>query len=133
MVPSAYAQPMFDRPSDGNAGIVAAVPAHRLDEFPVGYSSASCTPALLASASPTGPDYALKSYCWATTFQRPGEQCLNWLSHARGQAQIGTNALTCSASRVPFVAAFPSYLFLESLSKSGLDPVMVMAWVSWAS
>lgn len=26
--------------------------AHRLDEFPVGYSSASCTPALLASASP---------------------------------------------------------------------------------
>src|SRR6185437_4206401 len=29
-------------------------PAHRLDEFPVGYSSASCTPALRASASPTG-------------------------------------------------------------------------------
>ena len=27
--------------------------AHRLDEFPVGYSSASCTPAALASASPT--------------------------------------------------------------------------------
>ncbi|HYN24228.1 MAG TPA: hypothetical protein VES69_04220 [Pyrinomonadaceae bacterium] len=28
--------------------------AHRLDEFPVGYSLASCSPAELASASPTG-------------------------------------------------------------------------------
>ena len=27
--------------------------AHRLDEFPVGYSLASCSPAELASASPT--------------------------------------------------------------------------------
>ena len=28
--------------------------AHRVDEFPVGYSLASCSPAELASASPTG-------------------------------------------------------------------------------
>jgi hypothetical protein len=49
-------------PPDGNAGIAADVPAHRLDEFPVGYSSASCTPALLASASPTGSDYAVMSF-----------------------------------------------------------------------
>ena len=28
--------------------------AHRLDEFPVGYSLASCSPAELASALPTG-------------------------------------------------------------------------------
>jgi len=28
--------------------------AHRLDEFPAGYSLASCSPAELASASPTG-------------------------------------------------------------------------------
>ena len=28
--------------------------AHRLAEFPVGYSLASCSPAELASASPTG-------------------------------------------------------------------------------
>ncbi len=27
-------------------------PPHRLDEFPAGYSSASCSPAELASASP---------------------------------------------------------------------------------
>ena len=27
---------------------------HRFDEFPVGYSLASCSPAELASASPTG-------------------------------------------------------------------------------
>ena len=28
---------------------------HRLDEFPTGYSSASCSPAELASASPDNP------------------------------------------------------------------------------
>jgi len=31
-------------------------PDHRFDESPAGYSSASCTPALLASASPAGND-----------------------------------------------------------------------------
>jgi len=63
-------------PSDGNAGIAAGVPAHRLDEFPVGYSSASCTPALLASASPTGSDYAVMSSYWSTVFQRPATSVL---------------------------------------------------------
>jgi hypothetical protein len=44
--------PMSDK---GKGRNLAATPlAHRLDEFPVGYSSASCSPAELASASPTG-------------------------------------------------------------------------------
>jgi hypothetical protein len=64
-------------PSDGNAGIGADVPAHRLDEFPVGYSSASCTPALLAFASPTGPDYAVMLSYWSTVFQRPANSVLS--------------------------------------------------------
>ena len=38
-------------PSDGGAGFAANAPAHRLDEFPASYSSASCSPAELASAS----------------------------------------------------------------------------------
>ncbi len=45
--------------------------AHRLDEFPVGYSLASCSPAGLASASPTGlivingPVESNNSFRWA--------------------------------------------------------------------
>jgi hypothetical protein len=44
-------------------------PAHRLDEFPVGYSSASCTPAALASASPTGIHSATLARRWQRSFQ----------------------------------------------------------------
>ena len=45
--------------------------AHRLDEFPVGYSLASCSPAELASASPTalivstGPVEGKNFFRWA--------------------------------------------------------------------
>jgi len=63
-------------PSDGDPGIVVDVPSHRLDEFPVSYFSASCTPALLASASPTGSDYAVKLPCWSTVFQQPANSVL---------------------------------------------------------
>src|SRR5689334_7929351 len=72
-------------PPDGNAGIAAAVPAHRLDEFPVGYSSASCTPALLASASPTGSDYAVMSFYRSTVFQRPANSVLTGCLTAGGK------------------------------------------------
>ena len=41
--------------------LIRRSPAHRLDEFPVGYSSASCTPAVLASASPTGSHFAIQA------------------------------------------------------------------------
>ena len=44
-------------------------PAHRLDEFPVGYSSASCTPAELASALPTGIHSATRTRCRQRSFQ----------------------------------------------------------------
>jgi len=46
------------------------VPAHRLDEFPAGYSWAGCAPALPASTSPAAPEYALKSSCRAIIFHR---------------------------------------------------------------
>src|SRR5277367_422380 len=58
-------------PSDGGAGFAANAPAHRLDEFPAGYSSAGCAPAGPASASPAGIEYALKSSFRSRTFHRP--------------------------------------------------------------
>jgi hypothetical protein len=53
-------------------------PAHRLDEFPVGYSSASCTPALLASASPTGIHSATQVRRRQITFQPTANSVLSF-------------------------------------------------------
>jgi hypothetical protein len=63
-------------PSDGNASIVAGAPAHRLDEFPAGYSSAGCAPALPASASPAGSDNSVKSSCRSIVFHRAANSVL---------------------------------------------------------
>jgi len=57
-------------PSDEDASIAGAL-AHRLDEFPVGYSLAGCAPALPASASPTASKYAVSSSCRSMIFHRP--------------------------------------------------------------
>jgi hypothetical protein len=53
-------------------------PAHRLDEFPVGYSSASCTPAALASASPTGIHSATWDRCRTIIFQPTANSVLTF-------------------------------------------------------
>src|SRR6478752_1027182 len=53
-------------------------PAHRLDEFPVGYSSASCTPAELASASPTGIHSATRTRRWQRGFQPTSNSVLTF-------------------------------------------------------
>ena len=45
-------------------------PAHRLDEFPAGYSLAGCSPAAPASASPTEYEYAVMSSCRSRAFHR---------------------------------------------------------------
>src|ERR1700689_2782199 len=57
-------------PSDGGASPAANTPAHRLDEFPAGYSSAGCSPAEPASASPAGLQYAVLSSCRSRSFHR---------------------------------------------------------------
>jgi hypothetical protein len=49
---------------------------HRLDEFPAGYSSADCSPAESASASPTGYHSALKSSCRSILFHRTANSVL---------------------------------------------------------
>ena len=49
---------------------------HRLDEFPAGYSSADCSPAGSASASPTVGHFALKSYRRSILFHRTANSVL---------------------------------------------------------
>ena len=63
-------------PSDGGAAAQDHAPAHRLDEFPAGYSSAGCAPAEPASASPAGNQYALKSSCRSSILQRTANSVL---------------------------------------------------------
>ena len=81
-------------------------PAHRLDEFPVGYSSASCTPAALASASPTGIHSATKARCRHRIFQPTANSVL-------------TFCVTSGDNRI----AIPSDL--NALMKTDAPPVMV--------
>ncbi len=51
--------------------------AHRLDEFPTGYSLAGCSPAWPAFASPAGNQYAVQSFCRSRIFQRTANSVLN--------------------------------------------------------
>jgi hypothetical protein len=62
-------------PSDGGISFPANAPAHRLDESPAGYSSAGCSPAEPASASPTAFEYAVRLSCRARRFHRTA----NWV------------------------------------------------------
>ena len=49
-------------PNNRGADETADAPAHRLDEFPAGYSLTGCSPAAPASASPTGVEYMLADH-----------------------------------------------------------------------
>jgi hypothetical protein len=62
-------------PMEAQTKAVSA-PAHRLDEFPAGYSLAGCSPAEPASASPAGLQYAVKSSCRSRIFQRTANSVL---------------------------------------------------------
>jgi hypothetical protein len=70
-------------PSDGGAGFATGTPAHRLDEFPAGYSLAGWSPPAPASASPAGSEYAVHPPCWSTTFQRTA-RCVLTICLTRG-------------------------------------------------
>jgi hypothetical protein len=70
-------------PSDGGSTLVSRTPAHRLDEFPAGYSLAGCSPAEPASALPasfslSGP--IQRDKCFASN----GDLSLICLSQAWG-------------------------------------------------
>ena len=57
-------------PSDGGASPAANASAHRLDEFPAGYSLPGWSPPEPASASPAGHQYAVISPCRSRAFHR---------------------------------------------------------------
>lgn len=62
-------------PSDGGASRNADAPAHRLDEFPTGYSLAGWSPPEPASASPTGSIFMQARK--AVNLQRQGSEELS--------------------------------------------------------
>ncbi len=62
--------------SDEDASM-PGVPAHRLDEFPAGYSWVGCAPALPASASPAASEYAVILSCRSIPFRRTANSVLS--------------------------------------------------------
>jgi hypothetical protein len=76
--------------------------AHRLDEFPVGYSSASCTPAALASASPTGNHSAIQARRRPSTLQPTANSVLTFCAtrgdNRRDNLQVGAaQSFSCTS------------------------------------
>ena len=90
-------------PSDGGIDASGHTPAHRLDEFPAGYSLAVCSPALSAAASPTAFEYAAKLSCRSIVFQRTANSVLTICVTSGGNrtmpspASPGTNQFRCNA------------------------------------
>ena len=74
------------QPGEKRAGRLAF--AHRLDEFPAGYSLASCSPAALASASPAGSSMS-QTFPADDDSSANGNLSLLRLSHQRGSSHRG--------------------------------------------
>ena len=95
------------------------VPAHRLDEFPTGYSLAGCSPAWPASASPAGHQYALQSSCRSRNFQRTANNVLT-VCVSRGDKRIASrDANDCVAKQA---ATLPSMVVSQAWERSSLLP-----------
>ena len=74
-------------PSDGGKTLTGRAPAHRLDEFPTGYSLASCSPAEPASASPVNL-ILLRLHSFVYEVSANGNLSLIFVSHHRGAAHV---------------------------------------------
>ncbi len=76
-----------------------------LDEFPVGYSLAGCSPAAPASALPTGVQCAVNSSCRSSNFQRTANSVLTGCLTPGGKRRVVSRAWSisrrndCAASR----------------------------------
>jgi hypothetical protein len=77
----------------------AHAPAHRLDEFPTGYSLAGCAPAEPASASPAATEYAVKSSCRSRIFQRTANSVLTVCVSPGGKGKMTLPAEQLQARR----------------------------------
>jgi len=90
-------------PSDGGAGVAANAPAHRLDEFPAGYSSAGWSPPEPTSASPAEYDCAVKSSCRSRSFHRTAN-CVLTVCVSRGGK---LNPVLWPPKRLSLIRALP--------------------------
>ena len=81
-------------PSDGGANLAANTPAHRLDEFPAGYSLAGCAPAEPAAASPTDHHFAGSSFRRTMSFHRTASWGLT------GCLSRGVHSITSREDRI---------------------------------
>src|ERR1035438_6023020 len=68
-----YRSDVFDWSGSGSSAAPGLIVC---DEFPAGYSSADCSPAGSASASPTVDHFALKSSCRSIVFHRTANSVL---------------------------------------------------------
>src|SRR3954454_7111711 len=75
-------------------------PPHRLDEFPVGYSSASCTPAELASALPTGIHPATRTCRRQRSFQLTANSVLTFCVTSGDNPRLNPMALNSRAKEM---------------------------------
>src|SRR5271157_93489 len=79
-------------PSDGGKTLTGRAPAHRLDEFPTGYSWAGCSPAEPASASPASL-ILLRLQSFVYDVSANGNLSPILVSHHRGAAHYETPKL----------------------------------------
>src|SRR5581483_10685545 len=94
-------------PSDGGSTRAGSAPAHRLDEFPAGYSLAGCSPAEPASASPVSL-ILLRLLPFANAVSANGNLSPISVSHPRGAAHYATPKLR--REPVPDFAALRSQI-----------------------
>lgn len=87
-------------PSDGGADVAASAPAHRLDEFPAGYSLAGWSPPEPTSALPAGPQYAGMSSFRSSTVRRLANSVLTVCLTPGGKRIVPPPLLQGSASPI---------------------------------
>jgi hypothetical protein len=81
-------------PSGGSASPAANAPAHRLDEFPAGHSSTGCPPAVPASASAAGRQYAVHSSCRSRRTQQTPNSALTLCVSPGGKRERRVSGFT---------------------------------------
>src|SRR5579859_7821370 len=75
-------------PSNGGASPAANAPAHRLDEFPAGYSSGGLLSSRARLRFTNRAPVCCNVVLPVEKFSSNGQLCLNCLCQPRGQAQI---------------------------------------------